>query len=132
MEKRMLFIGTFLMLFLGLIYAWSLFAAPLEQAFNWNRSQTSITFSISMITFCLGSIISGIILRKRPPGNIILVSAMLFLTGFFRLPGSPIAGVCTCPMGFYVGWEWGLAITQFYLLFPSGIQIEPALLPELF
>ncbi|HHV39290.1 MAG TPA: OFA family MFS transporter [Tepidimicrobium sp.] len=83
MRRRILAISTILMLFLGLIYAWSLFAAPLEQAFNWSRSQTSITFSISMITFCLGSIISGMILKRRPPSNIILVSAILFLIGFF-------------------------------------------------
>ncbi|MCK9216688.1 MAG: MFS transporter [Firmicutes bacterium] len=83
MKTRTLIIGTFLMLFLGLIYAWSLFAAPLEEAFNWSRSQTSITFSISMTMFCLGSIFSGMILKKRPPGNIILFSAALFLIGFF-------------------------------------------------
>ncbi len=83
MKKRMLCIGTFLMLFLGLIYAWSLFAAPLEEAFGWSRSQTSITFSISMTTFCIGSIISGIILKKRPPKNVLMISAFLFLIGFF-------------------------------------------------
>lgn len=83
MKKRALIIGTFLMLFLGLIYAWSLFAAPLEEAFNWSRSQTSITFSISIITFCLGSVTSGMILKKRPPGNIIMFSAILFLIGFY-------------------------------------------------
>lgn len=83
MGKRMLIIGTFLMLFLGLIYAWSLFAAPLEAEFGWSRSQTSITFSISMITFCLGSILSGLILKKRPPGNVLMISSILFLIGFF-------------------------------------------------
>ncbi len=83
MKRRILIVGTILMLFLGLIYAWSLFAAPLEEAFNWSRSQTSTTFSISMITFCLGSIASGILLRKRSPGNILLISAILFLGGFY-------------------------------------------------
>ena len=83
MGKRMLIIGAFLMLFLGLIYAWSLFAAPLEAEFGWSRSQTSVTFSISMITFCLGSIMSGFILKKRPPRNVLLISAVLFLIGFF-------------------------------------------------
>ncbi|NLN47872.1 MAG: OFA family MFS transporter, partial [Clostridiales bacterium] len=83
MGKRILIIGAFLMLFLGLIYAWSLFAAPLEAEFGWSRSQTSVTFSISMITFCLGSIMSGFILKKRPPRNVLLISAVLFLIGFF-------------------------------------------------
>lgn len=83
MERKMLSIGTFLMLFLGLIYAWSIFAAPLEAEFGWSRSQTSVTFSISMITFCLGSILSGLVLKKRPPSNVLSTSALLFLIGFF-------------------------------------------------
>ncbi len=91
MGKKTLIIGTSLMLFLGLIYAWSLFAAPLEAAFGWSRSQTSVTFSISMITFCLGSILSGLILKRRPLSNVILVSAVLFLIGFFS--ASKITGV---------------------------------------
>lgn len=83
MKKRVLLMGTILMLFLGLIYAWSLFAAPLEDFFAWNRSQTSMTFSISMITFCLGNVISSIILRRKQPRLVILISAGLFLLGFF-------------------------------------------------
>ncbi|NLP18061.1 MAG: OFA family MFS transporter [Firmicutes bacterium] len=83
MKKRILFSGTILMLFLGLIYAWSLFAAPLEDFFNWNRSQTSMTFSISMITFCLGNVISSMILRRSQPRTVVLTSAGLFLLGFF-------------------------------------------------
>ena len=82
MQKRVLFTGVLLMLFLGLIYAWSLFAAPLEQAFLWSRSQTSVVFSVSMGTFCLGCVCSGILLRKNPPGRVLLTSAILFLAGF--------------------------------------------------
>ncbi|HKM39869.1 MAG TPA: MFS transporter, partial [bacterium] len=87
MDRRMLAMGALLMLFLGLIYAWSLFAAPLEQVFGWSRSQTAVTFSISMTTFCLGSIGSGLMLKKHPPARILLLSAALFLLGFFLASG---------------------------------------------
>ena len=44
-----LILSVFLLLFLGLIYAWSVFRVPLEQEFGWSKSGTSLTFSISMI-----------------------------------------------------------------------------------
>lgn len=98
MKRRVLAIGTFLMLFLGLIYAWSLFAAPLEVAFNWSRSQTSGIFSISMITFCLGNIFSGFILKKYPPRYVLLFSAILFIIGFFY------ASAITSIWGLYISY----------------------------
>ncbi len=123
MKKRALIIGTFLMLFLGLIYAWSLFAAPLEEAFNWSRSQTSITFSISMTMFCLGSIISGIILKKYSPGSIILFSALLFLIGFYtaskiiNIPGLYISYGCLCGLG--VGLSYNAILSTVPKWFPD-------------
>ena len=40
-------LGVGLLLCLGLIYAWSVFRAPLEAEFGWSKAQTSVTFSIS-------------------------------------------------------------------------------------
>lgn len=82
MNKRLLFLGTLLMMFLGLIYAWSLFAAPLEIRFGWSRHQTSTTFSISMVFFCLGSVLSGLLLKKTSLAHVLRLSAFLFLSGF--------------------------------------------------
>lgn len=39
-----LILSVFLLLFLGLIYAWSVFRVPLEQEFGWSKSGTSLTF----------------------------------------------------------------------------------------
>ena len=123
MGKKTLIIGTSLMLFLGLIYAWSLFAAPLEAAFGWSRSQTSVTFSISMITFCLGSILSGFILKRRPPSNVILASSVLFLIGFFL--ASKISGI----WGLYLSYGvlCGLGVGLSYNAILSTV---PKWLPE--
>lgn len=82
MKRKMLLTGTLLMLFLGLIYAWSLFASPLEKAYGWTRTQTALTFSISMVFFVLGSIASSRLLRRVRAGKVLWVAAALFLLGF--------------------------------------------------
>lgn len=62
-----LILGVALLLCLGLIYAWSVFRAPLEEEFGWSKAQTSVTFSISMMMFCLGGLVSGIVTGKKAP-----------------------------------------------------------------
>lgn len=75
-------IGIVLFLFLGLLYAWSLFIAPLEKDFGWTRAQTSLIFTISIIFFCLGGIAGGFITGRKSPGFTILISAILLLCSF--------------------------------------------------
>ena len=55
---------TLLLLFLGLIYAWSVFRIPLETEFGWTPSQASLVFSVSMMLFCLGGLASGMMQRR--------------------------------------------------------------------
>ena len=82
-KKRVqLITGFVLLVLLGLIYAWSIFAAPLEEAFGWTRAETSVTFTLSMIFFCIGNIAGGFILKKSQPRLILLLSAACMLVGF--------------------------------------------------
>jgi OFA family oxalate/formate antiporter-like MFS transporter len=69
-------------LFLGLIYAWSVFVEPLESEFGWVRSQTSLNFSICMTFFCLGSLASGKLLKTQTPRQVMIFSAGFILAGF--------------------------------------------------
>ncbi|HWR24876.1 MAG TPA: MFS transporter [Methanosarcina sp.] len=75
-------IGIVLFLFLGLLYAWSLFISPLEKEFGWTRTQTSLIFTISIIFFCLGGIAGGFITGRKSPGFTTLISAIFLLSGF--------------------------------------------------
>ncbi len=59
--------GFILLIFLGMIYAWSIFIRPLEAEFGWLRSQTSLIFTISMIGFCVGNLAAGQITPKTSP-----------------------------------------------------------------
>ncbi len=83
-RKVFLFMGTAMLLFLGLIYAWSIFKIALMDLFpQWTVSQVSFTFSISMAFFCLGGLLSGKLLERVPSKGVILLAAFLVLVGFF-------------------------------------------------
>ena len=71
-----------LMTCMGLIYAWSVFVQPLEAEFGWTRAQTSLTFNICMIFFCVGNIAAGWLSEKKSVGFAIRSAAFFLLIGF--------------------------------------------------
>jgi OFA family oxalate/formate antiporter-like MFS transporter len=87
-NKRWLYLGmgTLTLLFLGLIYAWSIFRTPIGELFpDWSISQLSLTFTISMIFFCLGGFAGGVLSKKLSIRARMLISAVMLLIGFFMV-----------------------------------------------
>lgn len=87
-NKRWLYLGmgTVTLLFLGLIYAWSIFRTPFGELFpDWSISQLSMTFTISMIFFCLGGFAGGLMSKKLSIRARMLISAVMLLAGFFMV-----------------------------------------------
>ena len=87
-NKRWIYLGmgTITLLFLGLIYAWSIFRTPFGELFpEWTISQLSLTFTISMIFFCLGGFGGGLLSRRLSIRARMLISAVMLLTGFFAV-----------------------------------------------
>lgn len=85
-NKRWLYLGTaaLTLLFLGLIYAWSIFRTPFSEIFpDWSVSQMSLTFTISMIFFCLGGFVGGLMSKKLSVRVRFLISAVMLFIGFF-------------------------------------------------
>ena len=113
--------GTLCMLFLGLIYAWSVFIAPLEAEFGWVRSETSLIFTISMSFFCLGIIAGGYLVRLLTVRKTLYLSALLVLVGFIAstrihtLAGIYISYGVICGLGAGMGYNATLAMfTRWY------------------
>ena len=75
--------GVVMLLFLGLLYGWSIFRPPLTAIYpSWTAPQLSLTFTLSMIFFCLGGFFSGKIGAKVSSRVVILLSGTFLLAGF--------------------------------------------------
>ena len=87
-NKRWLYLitGTVTLLFMGLIYAWSIFRAPIAELFTgWSISQLSLTFTISMVFFCIGGFISGLMSRSLSLRVRMLIAGAVLFIGFFAI-----------------------------------------------
>src|SRR5262249_19732499 len=74
--------GVLMNLALGSLYAWSVFVAPLEKEFGWKRAQTSLVFTIAVVTFAITFIFGGRLQDRRGPRPAALIGAVLVSTGF--------------------------------------------------
>lgn len=72
-----------MLLFLGLIYAWSIFNAPFKSVYpTWTVSQLSMTFTISMIFFCLSAFVAGNLAKKISVKKVLWIAAVMLFIGF--------------------------------------------------
>lgn len=76
-----LFFSTLTLLFLGLIYAFSMFAKPMTQDFGL-EGNIGLTFNIMMITFCVGALCGSVIEKRFGVKGALITSAVLFALGF--------------------------------------------------
>ena len=77
-----LFVSSLGLLVLGLIYAWSIFSGPLAKYTDYSRGDLQITFTLSMIFFCLGSLAGAFINRALSIRSTLLIAAVLLAAGF--------------------------------------------------
>ncbi len=86
-----LIVGVIVLLFAGIIYAWSILKAPLAAEFGWSSAQLGLNFTITLAVFCIGGFISGLITKKTTPMLRLLTAAVLIFASFFitsQLQGS--------------------------------------------
>jgi len=74
--------GVLMNLALGSLYAWSVFVAPLEKEFGWTRAETSLVFTIAVVTFAITFIFGGRLQDRRGPRLAALIGAVLVSLGF--------------------------------------------------
>ena len=71
--------AVFMQVLLGIIYAWSIFRAPLAQLHGWSNAQTIAPYRYSLLAFAAGMIVAGFWQDRQGPR--IVASAGGFLLG---------------------------------------------------
>ena len=131
---RYLILSIVALLFLGLVYAFSMFAAPMSLTFGLDEAAVGLTFNIMMIAFCFGSILGSQVERRVGVRGALVVSAALFLCGFAGtgiFGNGSIAVVYACygvcgGLGVGAGFNCIVAITN--LWFPDKVGFSSGML----
>lgn len=75
--------GVVVLLFAGLIYAWSVLSSPIATEYSgWSKGALSLTFTLAMSFFCIGGLIAGILASKVRERYLLIISSLLLLGGF--------------------------------------------------
>lgn len=103
-------IGVIVLLFAGLIYAWSVLSTPIAAEFaTWSKAQLSLTFTIAMSLFCIGGFVGGLLSGKVNVKINVWVSSVLFLLGFLLASSTTSLAMLYIGFGVLGGFASGLA-----------------------
>lgn len=120
-----LFASATSFLVLGLVYAWSLFATPMATIYGWELSAVKVTFTICMMSFCVGGLIGAQVLKRLGVRGAVLLSACLLVCGFAGTAALAPQGIWALYLcyGILIGCGTGLgynvAIATVTLWFPD-------------
>lgn len=84
-SKRWIYlaIGVITMLFAGILYAWSILKVPFAQELNYENKFLALNFTLTMCFFCIGGLISGVLVRKIGTKITVLSAGVLAGIGYF-------------------------------------------------
>lgn len=122
---RYLVLGTLSMLFLGVIYAWSVVKVPLTEAFGWNPNQMSMNYALTFCFFCAGGMLGSYLSGKVGARITILIGGILFCLGYFasaRLTTSNVVLLYLCyaaPIGGGTGMAYNTILSWVGAWFPD-------------
>ncbi|MDL2218847.1 MFS transporter [Ruminococcaceae bacterium OttesenSCG-928-O06] len=109
-----LLLGMLLFIFAGVVYAWSLFAEPLEAAHGWTRAETSMVFTICMVMFNIANVVGGFLVNKTSIRVNMIITTVCLLAGFISSA--------------YVSSVWQLYLTYGVLIgFGIGLSYSPTI-----
>jgi len=80
-RRQKLIIGVVVMLFAGIIYAWSILQTPFDYGDNY--TQLGFTNTMALTFFCAGAVLSGLISKQSTSSLRLVLSAMLMFSSFF-------------------------------------------------
>lgn len=118
MTKRWLYLtlGVVGLLCIGVLYAWSIMKVPLAEEFGFSDATLATVYTISMIFFCIGSIVSGVLSKKISFQKLLLFGGILILCGFGLLSGMKQSSVLWMSIFYGVLVSLGIGIAYNVLI----------------
>lgn len=84
-------------------------STPIAAEFtSWTKAQLSLTFTIVMILFCIGSLLCGLLSGKLSAKMSVRIGAVLFLLGFFLASRTQSVAMLYIGFGVLCGLSSGL------------------------
>ena len=125
-RNKLLVVSTALLLFLGLIYAYSVLLAPLKVEFGWSVAQMTLVFALSICSFTLGSLAVGPLVRAKKNAAALLAGAAMLAAGFLGTAlasGGAALYMAYAAYGvaasFGIGWVYNVVIPTVTSWFPD-------------
>lgn len=125
-RNKLLVVSTALLLFLGLIYAYSVLLAPLKVEFGWSVAQMTLVFALSICSFTLGSLAVGPLVRAKKNAVALLAGAAMLAAGFlgtaFASGGAALYmayAAYGAAASFGIGWVYNVVIPTVTSWFPD-------------
>ncbi len=122
--------GVLIMLIAGTVYTWTIIARSIAATFpDWSAQTLSMTFTITMMGYAAGGMVSGVLLKKTGPKVILAAGAALFSGGMM------LSSFAQSPILLYIGFgamcglATGCAIIRQSVPCPPGFRICRALPP---
>ena len=121
---RVLFPSITVMVLLGIVFSWSVFVAPLEEALDLSRDNSSLVYALSISFYCLGGMPGGMIAKRFGFSWGLGFCALMFAGGFAVFASFP--SLFTLCLGYGVlggagvGLGYNLVLNCISKWYPSG------------
>lgn len=117
MEKKInriprLILGAGVLLFAGIIYAWTNIKTPFETELGFTSGQLGFNYTLTMCLFCLGGMFSGLLSKKLSSQLRMTASAVLITAGFFIASRASAGNIAPLYIGY--GFMTGLGVGIVY------------------
>jgi OFA family oxalate/formate antiporter-like MFS transporter len=83
--------GSVLLLFLGILYVWSVFVAPVAELLNWDTASVKLTASFMLASFVIGIFVGGQLINRIKPKNVVLCGGLMLAAGILIASATPVS-----------------------------------------
>lgn len=117
---RYLVVGSLGMLFVGVLYAWSILNVPFQEELGWGAEPLALNYTVTMSFFCLGSLASGMLLKRITARLLLSLSGLLICMGFFLVSSLDSGSIVSLYLSYGVIAGLGIGIAYNALISVTG------------